>query len=352
MSIPPSPGPPDRGRDERLQAWLDGVLAGVQYTLEPASADASFRRYLRVRAPGAPSRILMDSPPEHYALAPFLDIGRRLAHAGVRVPRVLAADPALGAALLEDLGSTHYLDRLAPERVEALYDAALDALIRMQLRADPGGLPEYDEALLRREAALFEDWLLGRHLGLALAPGQRGVLAEATDRLVAAALEQPRVFVHRDYHARNLMVVTGPGPGVLDFQDAVHGPLTYDVVSLLRDCYVAWPREQVEAWLEGVFRRQRAAGLLPAAVPWETWRRWAGRTATQRHLKAAGIFARLWHRDGRPGYLADIPRTLAYVRAEAAADPGLAPLGALLEDLDLERRLAGAAPGLDSASRS
>ena len=335
-------------RDTAMDSWLQRVLGGAPHTLAPASGDASFRRYLRLTPAAGPTLVVMDSPPEHYALAPFLDIADRLERAGVRVPAVLAADPELGFALLEDFGSAHYLDRLREGDAERLYAAALDTLLRIQQDVDARDLPAYDEALLRRELDLFPEWLLERHLGLDPGPAGRRALDAVAAVLVGSALEQPVVPVHRDYHARNLMVLEGDGsvvrPGVLDFQDAVVGPLTYDPVSLLRDCYIAWPPARVEHWIGEVFRRQRAAGLLPPEVPWETYRRWLGRMGVQRHLKAAGIFARLHHRDGRSGYLADIPRTLGYVRQEIAEDPALRPLGDLLDGLEVEARLGSAGP--------
>lgn len=316
--------------DERLAAlsdWLTDVL-GARPRLAPASADASFRRYFRVLH-GEARYIAMDAPPPREDVRPYLDVAARLRAAGLNAPRVHAADVARGFVLLDDFGDLTYQAALGPATAEALYADALEALLRMQTAVDADGLPPYDEALLRAEMGLFDEWYLGRHLGRRDLDGLRARLAPVHDRLVAAAFEQPRVFVHRDYHARNLMVRPAPGnPGLLDFQDAVRGPVTYDLVSLLEDCYVRWPPERVRRWALTHHRRLCAAGVL--AVDAATFLRWFDWMGVQRHLKAAGIFARLYHRDGKPGYLADLGRTLAYLYETAAAYPELAPLAVLL----------------------
>jgi aminoglycoside/choline kinase family phosphotransferase len=216
-------------------------------------------------------------------------------------------------------------------RADALYADAIEALVRIQARGARFGaqLPPYDEKLLRFEMSLFTDWLLARHLQVSLDPGATQALARVFDTLVASALEQPPVFVHRDYHSRNLMVCSGHNPGILDFQDAVHGPLTYDLVSLLRDCYIAWPQDRVVAWALD-FRRRAASAGLPVGADEQQFLRWFDLMGVQRHLKASGIFARLWHRDGKPGYLADVPRTLEYVAQACARHADLAPLGELV----------------------
>jgi len=254
---------------------------------------------------------------------------------GVHAPRVLERDAANGFLLLTDLGSTTYLAELADHaRARPLYDDALDALARIQVRGDPHAreLPPYDEKLLRFEMSLFPDWFVGRHLGITLDNATRQQLDRAFDTLVANALEQPRSFVHRDYHSRNLMVYPGDNPGVLDFQDAVHGPITYDLVSLLRDCYVAWPETEVTRWALQ-FRAKLMTAGRDAASDEARFLRWFDLMGVQRHLKAIGIFARLWHRDGKPGYLGDIPRTLGYVRSVSRRYRELDGLDRLIEAL-------------------
>lgn len=328
-----------------IRDWIAGLLGHRRFRLEPASADASFRRYLRLRV-GRTTRIVMDAPPEHESCTPFLALGARLRAAGIHAPRVFAADPARGLVLLEDLGATSYLDALrghrhgpAPEvGAERLYGDALETLVRMQARVGCDGLARYDRAALEAEMELFPVWLLGRHLGIRLAGRDAGLLVEARAALVAAAVEQPQAFVHRDYHSRNLMYCPGANPGVLDFQDALRGPLSYDLTSLLRDAYVAWPQAQVEAWAERYLERARRAGLLSGVGPGKL-RRWLELTGAQRQLKVAGIFARLWYRDGKPGYLADIPRVLGYLLAAAPRHPEIRPLGELLARLEVIERV-------------
>jgi hypothetical protein len=323
-------------RLEGLKRWLDAVLDVTDYELRPASADASFRRYFRVRAAGA-THIVMDAPPDKQDLQPFLAVAGRLRELGLNVPEVLDQDPGAGYLLLTDLGERTYLQELTPATVERLYGDALGALVVLQAGIYTGSefLPPYDEALLRRELEIFREWYLGRHLAVTLTPPQQQALAAAFDVLVASALEQPRVWVHRDYHSRNLMVTTRNNPGILDFQDAVVGPVTYDLASLLRDCYIAWPREQVLDWAKGYFELARQSGL-PVGEDDGRFLRWFDLMGAQRHLKAAGIFARLHHRDGKPGYLADIPRTLGYVLEVSARYPELAGLYRLLAELPIE----------------
>ncbi|HEX5513613.1 MAG TPA: phosphotransferase, partial [Gammaproteobacteria bacterium] len=294
-----------------LHHWLVQTLAMDVRSIEPASSDASFRRYFRIRHGGG-SLIAMDAPPAREDSRPFIEIAARLRGIGLNAPAVLEADLEQGYLLLSDLGDQRYLDALDSETVERLYLDALAALERLQVHGPRAGLPDYDKPLLLREMQLFPDWLLERHLGLALDPGQRAMLEQTFEMLAEAALEQPRVCVHRDYHSRNLMVTAADNPGVLDFQDAVLGPITYDLVSLLRDCYIAWPRAQVEAWALGYLQRPQIRALVGEATS-QAWLRWFDLMGVQRHLKASGIFARLWHRDGKPGYLGDVPRTLQYI---------------------------------------
>jgi hypothetical protein len=257
-----------------------------------------------------------------------------LAGIGVNAPRVVARNSEQGFLLLTDLGSVTYLEALADrDRAGPLYSDAIDALVRIQAggAAHAAGLPPYDEKLLRFEMSLFTDWLLGRHLGLS--PGEDGLrdLGRVFDLLVANALGQPRVFVHRDYHSRNLMVCGHDNPGILDFQDAVDGPLTYDLVSLLRDCYIDWPQDTVVAWVRE-YRRQAMAAGLDTGADEQQFLLWFDLMGVQRHLKASGIFARLWHRDGKAGYLPDVPRTLAYVEQACGRHRDLAELGTLVRE--------------------
>ncbi|MCB2262217.1 MAG: phosphotransferase [Candidatus Thiosymbion ectosymbiont of Robbea hypermnestra] len=316
-------------RHARLTAWVTGILGG-ECRLEPAASDAGFRRYWRVRS-DARSYILMDAPPVAEELERFVRIAERLRALGLNTPRVHAQAPDQGLLLLDDLGTRHYLDVLSRENVDRLYGDALAALAVIQARAATEGLPRYDGPFLRRELALFRDWLLIRQLGRQPSQAEDAALAFACDLLVERALEQPQVCVHRDFHSRNLMVTPPPSPGILDFQDAVQGPLTYDPVSLLRDCYIAWPREQVADWALGYAALAVQSGILR---PEEEARfmTWFDLMGVQRHLKASGIFARLNIRDGKPGYLAEIPRTLGYVLEVAPAYPELTALADLIRD--------------------
>lgn len=313
-----------------LLDWLAKVLPNKSLRVAPASSDASFRRYFRVNYDDI-SHIVMDAPPERENCRPFVAIADALGDLGLQVPEVLEADLEQGFLLLTDLGSRQYLAELNQASVETLYGDALSALARLQLGGDATAslLPPYDAALLHREMELFREWFLGRHLGLILSEAEQRVLDQAFARLADSALEQPRVWVHRDYHSRNLMVTAYRNPGVLDFQDAVIGPVTYDPVSLLRDCYIAWPRARVEAWAVGYWERLRALGRDDLGDA-ETFLRWFDLMGVQRHLKAIGIFARLNIRDDKAVYLNDIPRTLAYLLDVAARYPELTELHDLL----------------------
>ncbi|MGH8495157.1 MAG: aminoglycoside phosphotransferase family protein [Gammaproteobacteria bacterium] len=321
-------------QDERLTSlrrWLEQELGIRGYEIAPASGDASFRRYFRVTQ-AAGSHVVMDAPPEREDIAPYLRVAGQLGALGLNVPAVIAREEAQGFLLLSDLGGRTYLDAITGGAdADSLYADALDALARMQSMdaAAAGSLPPYDAALLEREMALFRDWLCGRHLGLTLDGPQVTELDRTFAFLTDAALAQPRVFVHRDYHSRNLMLTAENNPGILDFQDAVYGPVTYDLVSLLRDCYVAWPLARVREWALG-YLEQAARGGIAVGRDATEFLRWFDLMGVQRHLKAAGIFARLNHRDGKPGYLADVPRTLGYVVAVAADYPELDFLGELV----------------------
>ena len=304
--------------DQRLEAgrrWAEEQLGGA-VEMAPASSDASFRRYFRARR-GGRSWILMDAPPEKEDCRPFVALAKAMRAVGLNVPEVLAADLGRGYLLLTDLGETPYLAVLDGDRADALYGDAMEALLRLQRAQPPADLPRYDRALLEDELALFTDWFLGRHLEMT-PPDEWPRVAEI---LVGAALEQPVVWVHRDYHSRNLMYTEDHNPGILDFQDAVLGPVSYDLVSLLRDCYIAWPEDRIQGWVRRYHRRLRDKGVVRAEVDEITFRRWFDRMGMQRHLKAIGIFARLNHRDGKPGYLNDIPRTLRYLQRVGANDP-------------------------------
>jgi aminoglycoside/choline kinase family phosphotransferase len=281
----------------------------------------------------------MDAPPDKEDSRPFVKVAALLRAAGLHAPDVLQADVARGFLLLSDLGTTTYLSALNDETAQALFDDAIDALVRWQLASRPGELPPYDEALLRRELALFPDWYVARHLGHTLGDRQAQVLQRAFDRIVEANLAQPAVYVHRDYMPRNLMVAT-PNPGVLDFQDAVFGPITYDVASLFRDAFVSWDEERVLDWVVRYWQKARSAGLPVNADFGAFWRdfEWMG---LQRHLKVLGIFARINYRDGKPHYLADTPRFVAYVRAVTRRYDELAPLARLFDELEGVARRVG-----------
>jgi aminoglycoside/choline kinase family phosphotransferase len=331
--------PPSDGRLAALARWLDERLAPASFTLAPASADASFRRYFRVTlasahplAGDATTLIAMDAPPPQENCRPFVHVARLLRDAGVNAPAVLAQDLDAGFLLLTDLGSVTYLAALDADSAHALYLDAIDALIRFQRVSRPGELPPYDEALLRRELDLFPDWYVARHLGHTLTDAQRNALDGAFAQVLANNLAQPRVFVHRDYHSRNLMVTT-PNPGVLDFQDAVYGPVTYDLVSLLRDAYVEWSEERQIDWAVRYWERAKAAGIPVDPDFGLFWRdfEWMG---VQRQIKVLGIFARLCHRDGKAGYVADMPLVMRYLRAACGRYSALAPLVVLLDALE------------------
>ncbi|HEX5313699.1 MAG TPA: phosphotransferase [Gammaproteobacteria bacterium] len=328
MGIGAASTAPADTRKTALADFCAAALGLAAVALEPASADASFRRYFRLRLAEGATLIAMDSPPAREALASFLAVARAFGGCGLHVPRVVAADETHGFALVEDLGSETYLARLRSGADPApLYGAAIEALVRLQCLHD-AGLPVYDGEQLTAETALFSDWLLERHLALKLGATERALVERSGERLSALALAQPRVAVHRDYHSRNLMIAA-PLPGILDFQDAVLGPVSYDLVSLLKDCYIAWPRERILAWLRR-YRELAEASDIPVGRDEAEFLRWFETMGMQRHLKAAGIFARLYHRDGKPDYLADIPRTLRYVVEAAEKLPEFADLGAFI----------------------
>jgi aminoglycoside/choline kinase family phosphotransferase len=321
-------------RRDQVIAWLQTLASRHSIepdSLKPASADASFRRYFRVQA-GAGSLIAMDAPPDKEDVRPFVHVAGLLRAAGLNAPEVIEADEQRGLLLLSDLGQDTYLNVLDERNAPGLFSDAIDALVRWQQATRPGVLPPYDESLLRRELQLFPDWYVARHLQHEMTDAQRENLALMFDRIVAANLAQPVVYVHRDYMPRNLMIAA-PNPGILDFQDAVIGPVSYDVASLFRDAFISWDEERVIDWTIRYWERARRAGLPVGTDFGAFWRdfEWMG---LQRHLKVLGIFARINYRDGKPHYLADTPRFVGYVRSVTRRYDELAPLARLLDELE------------------
>lgn len=323
-----------------LRDWLNRLFPRQHHEqeirIEPASADASFRRYFRVTLDDKNTRIVMDAPPEHEDCRPFLHVAALFRDAGVHVPKVYAQDLKQGFLLLSDLGNTTYLNVLDATTAPTLYRDANAALVDIQRASRPGVLPEYDRALLERELNLFPDWYVAKHLGITLTPDQDAALRGVFETLLANNLAQPQVFVHRDYHSRNLMVVDGAypaNPGIIDFQDAVYGPITYDLVSLYRDAYIAWNEEQELDFVIRYWEMARRAGLrvTPDFDAFYRDYEWMG---AQRQIKVLGIFARLCHRDGKDGYVKDMPRVMAYLRRTCTRYNALAPLARLLDQLE------------------
>ena len=315
-----------------LRRWLAGPLAGPHFSLAPASADASFRRYFRATLADGRSYVAMDAPPDQEDCGRFVHVAGLLRAAGVHAPLVHAQDLAQGFLLLEDLGRSTYLDALNQDNAGALMRDATAALIKWQLATRPGELPPYDEPLLRREMALFPEWYAERHLARPFSRAQAAAFDSVCALLVASALAQPAVYVHRDYMPRNLML-SEPSPGVLDFQDAVIGPITYDIASLMRDAFLSWDEERVLDWTVRYWEGAKQARLPVQADFADFWRafEWMG---LQRHLKVLGIFARLTHRDGKEKYAADTPRFVGYARDVARRYNALAPLARLLDELE------------------
>jgi aminoglycoside/choline kinase family phosphotransferase len=327
-------------RAEQLRQWLATTLGSGDFSIAPASDDASFRRYFRIRRGEAqPSLVAMDAPPDRENCAAFVHVARLFAGAGVHVPTIHAQDLEQGFLLLSDLGTTTYLDALDEHNAGTLYEDALDALLRIQRASRPGLLPDYDRELLERELRLFPDWYVARQLQRELDAAQLQTLEKAFSTILGNNLGQARVFVHRDYHSRNLMVCE-PCPGILDFQDAVYGPITYDLVSLLRDAYIAWDEERAIDWAIRYWEKARTGGL-PVARDFSDFYRdfeWMG---VQRQLKVLGIFARLSFRDGKDGYLKDQPLVMSYLRRTCERYRELAALGRLLEELEPQERRVG-----------
>ncbi|MFO7338280.1 MAG: phosphotransferase [Lysobacteraceae bacterium] len=327
---------------ERAQArlsWTRQALSDPGLELQVASADASFRSYWRTRS-GGTSWIVMDAPPGREDIRPWLDIGARLAAAGLHTPAVRAADPELGFVLMEDLGERLFLPELSEATADTLYGQAMDALLVMQAQVPATGLPRFDEPWMVMELELMPEWFLRRHLGLERPScGDWDAVEDAFRAILDAAQAQPQRFMHRDFHSRNLLVVEQRPPGIIDFQGAMLGPLTYDLVSLLRDCYIAWPEERVAAWRETYRQRAVALGLTDADEA--RFACWFDLTGLQRHIKVLGIFCRLAYRDGKPGYLRDLPLVWRYVREVGNRHQATRPLVALLEraigDADITR---------------
>ncbi|MES2832563.1 MAG: phosphotransferase [Pseudomonadota bacterium] len=328
-------------RLEALQHWLASLstIPLLPGSLRPASADASFRRYFRIDVSNAASLIVMDAPPPQENVAPFIRIAKIFGDTGVHVPTVVAQDVEQGFLLLSDLGNTTYLQHLSMDTAPVLYSGAIDALIDIQSHSRPDVLPEYDRATLLRELTLFPDWYVSKHLGTTLTPDQNNTLHQVFDALLANNLAQAQVYVHRDYHSRNLMVLDPAEkgsvvkPGILDFQDALYGPITYDLVSMLRDAYVEWDEELVLDWTIRYWERARKAGL-PVAPDIDTFYRDFEFMGVQRHLKVLGVFARLYYRDGKDAYLKDLPMVMRYVRKAAGRYKALQPLLRLLDVLE------------------
>jgi aminoglycoside/choline kinase family phosphotransferase len=315
----------------QLEEWLKSIPSHALSDIRPASADASFRRYFRVRdANTGQTFVVMDAPPDKEDCEPFVHITRLLRGVSVNAPDIITMDLAQGFLLLDDLGDRQFLDHLDVNNCEDLYKDALTALTNMQRIEDH--LPPYDRQRLSDEMGLFEPWYLNRHLGISLDSQQQAVLGSIFDLLIESALEQPQVFVHRDYHSRNLMLVDDNNPGVIDYQDAVIGPVTYDLVSLFKDCYIEWPRARIEAWLDRYLRQT----TVDIPVDRKQFIRWFDLMGVQRHLKVLGIFCRLNYRDGKAQYLNDLPLTLKYVLDSCAQYDELTPLLELFETTVLQ----------------
>ncbi|MFW0886598.1 phosphotransferase [Pseudomonas sp. FP1154] len=333
-------------RLQHLKVWLDEQLpilfvqqgwgAVPPATLTAASSDASFRRYFRWEGEGR-SLIVMDAPPPQENCKPFVDIAFLLAKSGINVPKIYAEDLERGFLLLNDLGNQTYLDVINGDNADPLFRDALQALLAFQQLPMVAPLPSYDVALLRRELELFPEWYVKHELGIEFDAAQQALWQQASDLLINSALAQPKVLVHRDYMPRNLML-SEPNPGVLDFQDAVYGPVTYDVTCLFKDAFLSWPEERVRGWLEDYWQQAGALGI-PVQPDFEDFLRASDLMGVQRHLKVIGIFARICHRDGKPRYLGDVPRFFAYIEAVIARRPELAELDRLLSSL---RQSAGA----------
>lgn len=325
-------------RKLQLEHWLGSILAEDQFTLSIASADASFRRYFRVHSQDK-SLIAMDAPPEQESCQSFVDIAKLFLDSGLNVPRIIAQDLVQGFLLISDLGDDTYLSKLNADNAKMLYGDATNALIKLQLASKPNVLPAYDATLLNREMQLFPDWYIAKHLDIKLDEAQQTVLDKTFAILTSNILSQGKVFVHRDYHSRNLMVCDH-NPGILDFQDAVYGPITYDLVSLLKDAYIGWEEAEMMDWVVRYWDPAKKAGLPVPADFSEFYRdfEWMG---AQRHIKVLGIFARLSHRDGKDSYLKDMPLVMDYLRRVCGRYIELRPMLKLLNTLEGHQEKAG-----------
>lgn len=309
-----------QNRENVLKSWINHLLGNIPYTLTPLAGDASFRRYFRLQYENT-RRILMDAPPDRENIIPFVDIATRLCQTGIAAPRIHAMDEQAGFLLLDDFGDAVLLPALNPETVSDFYQSALDTLITMQ-QCPTDNLPAFDKKHMLQETALFKAWFLEQYLHLELTPAEKTMIQETIDHLLTTIEAQPQVFIHRDYHSRNLMVLPDKKLGVLDFQDAMRGPATYDLVSLLKDCYIAWPREKVLDW---AFTFHAACPAF-ADYPAEKFVKDFDYCGLQRHLKVLGIFCRLYLRDHKAGYLLDLPRVLQYTLDATALYEPLHPL--------------------------
>ena len=324
-------------QDPRLQQLTNWIKQTYpEATLSVASADASFRRYFRIHWQNE-TMIAMDAPPEKEDSSPFIDVTQRLLKAGVHAPEILKHSLEQGFMVLSDLGSTPYLDRLNKETADNLYADAITALIKIQ-QADTQGLPVYNADLLQQEMQLMPDWFLATHLQLGLDKSQQKIISDTFADLTSAVLEQPQAFVHRDYHSRNLMLTETDNPGIIDYQDAVLGAITYDLVSLLRDCYIAWSENKVEQWALAYRDQAVEAGVI-GSVDNNIFMRWFDLMGLQRHIKVLGIFARLYHRDGKENYLNDLPQTVEYVMQVGKKYPETQALVQLFEELGIAKKI-------------
>lgn len=324
-------------RIQQLKIWLNKILKSEHYELSVASADASFRRYFRIKH-NDKSMIAMDAPPEKEDCKPFVTIAKQLYSASINSPEVLAEDHEQGFLLLSDLGDIQYLSILNNENADTLYKDAIDSLINIQ-GITAKALPTYDRQLLQTEMNLFPEWFIEQYLNISLTTEQQHLMNSAFECLIESALQQPKVFVHRDYHSRNLMQTSENNPGILDFQDAVYGAITYDLASLLKDCYIRWPREKIESWVEYYFLKAQNKKLISSQCELKEFIQWFDLMSVQRHIKVLGIFSRLSIRDNKQDYIKDLPLTLQYIVDCCERYPLLTPLKILLQELKIAETL-------------
>ena len=324
---------PDRYNS--LQNWLTEILGTSAFNLKPASEDASFRTYHRLFLKNK-TFIVMDAPPEQENCKAFIKITKKLRACDVNVPIIHNVNIEQGFLLLSDLGNDLYLNKLNKSSIYELYSDALSTLVAIQVLVNVGGVDEYDKSLLISEMNLFREWLIEKHLNIKLSDSQVKILTTLFDLLVNNALQQPKVFVHRDFHSRNLMVTKENNPGVIDYQDAVYGPISYDLVSILKDCYIKWPKEEIDKWVD-FYLNKLYEEKAQYRINRDEFVRWFDLMGVQRHLKASGIFARLSHRDGKHNFLEDIPRTLSYILDLKETYEELQSICIILEELVLPR---------------